>query len=163
MDTIEPFDEYDYITNIWADETIYEDPDYIPEEEDTVDEPAVAAPEPEVPWTVAAPWTEPKVPSQEELRQEWRLQRQLAGIGGEAGLKAAAKARELYIALLDAAVPEELRTPLIRMRRTRRKYKKVDYTGMDTIEPESEYDGITNIWADKTINEDPDYVPYVYA
>lgn len=170
MDTIEPFDEYDYITNIWADQTIYEDPDYIPEEEDTVDEPDVADPEPEVPsaelkvpWTVAAPSAEPKMPSQEELRQEWRLQRQLAGIGGEAGLKAAAKARELYIALLDAAVPEELRTPLIRMRRTRRKYKKVDYTGMDTIEPESDYDGITNIWADKTINEDPDYVPYVYA
>lgn len=35
----------------------------------------------------------------------------------------------------------------------------VDYTGMDTIEPQNEYDGITDIWADQTIYEDPDYVP----
>lgn len=48
-------------------------------------------------------------------------------------------------------------------RRTLRNYKKVDYTGMDTIEPESEYDGITNIWADQTIYSDPDYLPYVHS
>jgi hypothetical protein len=41
--------------------------------------------------------------------------------------------------------------PIKRLRRF------VDYTGMDTIEPESEYDDITNIWLDLTIDEDPDY------
>lgn len=41
--------------------------------------------------------------------------------------------------------------------RPRRNIKRVDYTGMDTIEPESEYDGITDIWADLTLSEDPDY------
>jgi hypothetical protein len=30
---------------------------------------------------------------------------------------------------------------------------------MDTIEPESKYDGITDIWMDTTIHYDPDYVP----
>ena len=35
----------------------------------------------------------------------------------------------------------------------------VDYTGMDTIEHESEYDAITDIWFDLTQAEDPDYVP----
>lgn len=45
------------------------------------------------------------------------------------------------------------------LRRSPRKYKKVDYTGMDTIEPESKYDGITDIWKDETIYEDPDYKP----
>jgi hypothetical protein len=39
MDTIEPLDEYDAITNIWADETIDEDPDYEYEtDEDDEDE-----------------------------------------------------------------------------------------------------------------------------
>ena len=42
--------------------------------------------------------------------------------------------------------------------RPRRNIPRVDYTGMDSIEPESEFDGITNIWADETIEEDPDYV-----
>ena len=41
--------------------------------------------------------------------------------------------------------------------RPRRNIKQVDYTGMDTIEPENEFDGITNIWYDTTIREDPDY------
>jgi hypothetical protein len=40
---------------------------------------------------------------------------------------------------------------------TKRIRKFVDYTGMDTIEPESEYDGITNIWLDTTVFSDPDY------
>jgi len=35
----------------------------------------------------------------------------------------------------------------------------VIYTGMDSIEPESKYDGITDIWMDTTIHYDPDYVP----
>jgi len=35
--------------------------------------------------------------------------------------------------------------------------KFVDYTGMDTIEPYDEYDGITNIWLDTTVFSDPDY------
>jgi hypothetical protein len=39
----------------------------------------------------------------------------------------------------------------------RRNIKNVDYTGMDTIEPESEFDVITNIWEDLTLEEDPDY------
>ena len=45
-------------------------------------------------------------------------------------------------------------------RRSRRKRKHVDYTGMDTIEPLNEYDGITNIWADETIYEDPNWEPF---
>jgi len=42
-------------------------------------------------------------------------------------------------------------------KRTLRNIKRVNYTGMDTIEPESEYDGITNIWADLSRNNDSDY------
>jgi hypothetical protein len=41
---------------------------------------------------------------------------------------------------------------------TTRNLPRVDYTGMDTIEPKSEYD-ITDIWYDLSIFEDPDYVP----
>jgi hypothetical protein len=41
--------------------------------------------------------------------------------------------------------------------RPRRNIARVDYTGMDTIEPECEFDEITDIWADLTIQEDPDY------
>lgn len=41
--------------------------------------------------------------------------------------------------------------------RPRRNIKRVNYTYMDTIEPECEDDGITDIWADLTLNEDPDY------
>jgi hypothetical protein len=44
-----------------------------------------------------------------------------------------------------------------RPQRPRRNIPRVDYTGMDTIEPESEFDGIPDIWADETIQEDPDY------
>jgi hypothetical protein len=40
----------------------------------------------------------------------------------------------------------------------KRSIKPVNYTGMDTIEPEDKYDGITNIWADQTIYWDSDYV-----
>jgi len=43
-------------------------------------------------------------------------------------------------------------------KRSLRNIPRVNYAGMDTIEPESEFDGITNIWADLTIYEDPDYV-----
>ena len=39
----------------------------------------------------------------------------------------------------------------------KRNKKVVNYTGMDTIELINEYDAITNIWADKTVDEDPDY------
>jgi len=42
--------------------------------------------------------------------------------------------------------------------RPKRNCAQIDYTGMDTVEPLNEYDGITNIWADTTIYEDPDYV-----
>lgn len=41
--------------------------------------------------------------------------------------------------------------------RPKRNIKKVSYVGMDTIEPKSEYDAITNIWFDKTIYYDSDY------
>ena len=44
-------------------------------------------------------------------------------------------------------------------RRSNRNIKKVCYMWMDTIEPEDEFDGITNIWEDITIYEDPDYDP----
>lgn len=40
-----------------------------------------------------------------------------------------------------------------------RNIPRVNYTGMDTIEPMDEYDSITNIWADETIYYDPDYNP----
>jgi len=45
------------------------------------------------------------------------------------------------------------------LRRTARRYKKVNYAGMDTIEPECEYDFITNVWHDETIETDPDWLP----
>ena len=88
MDTIEPECEFDGITNIWADETIYEDPDYIPD-----------------------------------------------------------------IKIKHKTTKTQTKT------RPRRNVPVVDYTGMDTIEPECEFDGITDIWADETIYEDPDYIP----
>ena len=43
-------------------------------------------------------------------------------------------------------------------RRSNRNIKKVCYMWMDTIEPE-DVDGITNIWEDITIYEDPNYDP----
>lgn len=45
----------------------------------------------------------------------------------------------------------------LKYQRPQRNIKRVNYTGMDSIEPESEFDGITDIWADITIEEDPDY------
>lgn len=44
------------------------------------------------------------------------------------------------------------------LRKSARCKKHVDYTGMDSIEPESEDDGITDIWADHTMKDDPDYI-----
>lgn len=41
--------------------------------------------------------------------------------------------------------------------RPRRNIPRVNYTGMDAIEPECEHDGITDIWADLTLSEDSDY------
>ena len=41
--------------------------------------------------------------------------------------------------------------------RPKRNIPVVDYTGMDTIEPESEYDNITDIWYDNSIHYDSDY------
>ena len=48
---------------------------------------------------------------------------------------------------------------IIRMEtlRPRRNIPRVNYTGMDTIEPEDEFDEITDIWFDTTIEEDSDY------
>ena len=47
----------------------------------------------------------------------------------------------------------------LEQRKNLRNIPRVDYTGMDTIEPEDEFDGITDIWADLTIYEDHDYLP----
>lgn len=41
--------------------------------------------------------------------------------------------------------------------RPRRNIPRVDYTGMDSIEPESEFDGITDIWFDESLWYDSDY------
>lgn len=41
--------------------------------------------------------------------------------------------------------------------RPQRNIPRVNYMGMDSIDPESEFDGITDIWADKTIKNDPNY------
>ena len=59
---------------------------------------------------------------------------------------------------LDSVIEAHNHIRTMESQRPRRKIPKVDYTGMDTIEPESEYDGITNIWEDVTKSEDPDYV-----
>ena len=44
-------------------------------------------------------------------------------------------------------------------KRPRRNIPLVNYRGMDTIEPDSEYDGITDIYYDNSIHSDPDYIP----
>lgn len=41
--------------------------------------------------------------------------------------------------------------------RPKRNIPVVDYTGMDTIEPESKFDGMTDIWYDESIHFDSDY------
>jgi len=46
-----------------------------------------------------------------------------------------------------------------RTARPKRNQAAVDYTGMDTFEPINDYDGITDIYADYTIYEDPNYNP----
>ena len=97
MDTIEPECEFDGITDIWYDETIHYDPDYVFEEDYDDDD------------------------EDTELDDE----------------------------------DQETMTP----RRTLRNYKVINYTGMDTIEPECEFDYITDIWHDETIHSDPDYTP----
>jgi hypothetical protein len=104
MDTVEPECEFDKpsaspygITDIWADETIYEDPDYVPEDDCDDDDDD-----------------------------------------------------DYDYSELDDFTPSTRRL---------RNLPRVDYTGMDTVEPESEFDGITDIWADTTIDEDPDFVP----
>lgn len=43
--------------------------------------------------------------------------------------------------------------------RPRRNVPRVDYTGMDSIEPETECDGITDIWVDESLWYDSDYNP----
>ena len=43
--------------------------------------------------------------------------------------------------------------------RPRRNVPRVNYTGMDSVEPECDDDGITDIWADETIEKDPNYEP----
>jgi hypothetical protein len=53
---------------------------------------------------------------------------------------------------------EENLLPLL-LPNKKRNRKPVDYTGMDTIEPYDEYDAITDIWYDKSLAYDSDYVP----
>jgi len=71
-----------------------------------------------------------------------------------------------YNGLVSDQFISEAKAEILRLdnSRPRRNIKRVNYTGMDTIEPESEYDGITNIWTDLyiwtdlSIYKDPDYV-----
>jgi len=44
-----------------------------------------------------------------------------------------------------------------KLNRPKRNITRVDYTGMDIIEPLDEFDDITNIWDDLTVHEDPNY------
>lgn len=44
-------------------------------------------------------------------------------------------------------------------RKLRRNIPVVSYVGMDFVEPESEFDGINNPWADTSIYYDSDYIP----
>ena len=55
-------------------------------------------------------------------------------------------------------LPTEKLLPLL-LPNKKRNRKPVDYTGMDTIEPYDEYDAITDIWYDKSLAYDSDYVP----
>jgi hypothetical protein len=48
---------------------------------------------------------------------------------------------------------------VVTLRRSLRNYKKIDYSGMDSIEEESEYDGTKNILHDDTLYSDPDWLP----
>jgi uncharacterized FlaG/YvyC family protein len=44
-----------------------------------------------------------------------------------------------------------------RIARRAQKFGPTSYVGMDSIEPEDEYDGITDIWYDNSVNYDSDY------
>ena len=57
-------------------------------------------------------------------------------------------------ALSDIVLKTKERFAAFESQRPRRNIKRVDYTGMDSIEPECEF---TDIWFDTTIKEDPDY------
>lgn len=59
---------------------------------------------------------------------------------------------------LNEAKAEILRDVSTPSTRPRRNIRRVNYAGMDSIEPECEFDGITDIWADLTLEEDPDYI-----
>lgn len=58
------------------------------------------------------------------------------------------------------AQEEQVQAPVRRSARIARRAQKfgaTSYVGMDSIEPEDEYDGITNIWYDNSVNYDSDY------
>jgi len=55
--------------------------------------------------------------------------------------------------------PKQVTTIEEPVRKSKRNKKVVSYVGMDTIESECEYDGITDIWYDITIHFDEDYNP----
>jgi hypothetical protein len=44
-----------------------------------------------------------------------------------------------------------------KLNRPQRNITRVDYTGMDMIEPLDEFDDITDIWDDLTVDKDPNY------
>ena len=59
------------------------------------------------------------------------------------------------VALNQLQDTEKMLIPYLEIKNKR--FPPVDYTGMDSII--DEYDGITDIWEDTTIGEDPDYDP----
>lgn len=196
MDTIEPECEYDYITNIWADETIYEDPDYIPSSKNIAYSNTYSTPNTKSTTIYTyneqlflnnaqilintinnSPNLHLKAEYIYELYQliniqllrfmklspsKWmQLARVVYNKTSEFQLSITKIATHpLYKCIVSEfnSATKNLAPYFANTSRPRRNIPLVNYTGMDTIEPESEYDGITDIWADLTIYEDPDYI-----
>jgi len=201
MDTIEPESEYDGITNIWADETIYEDPDYLPYTSKTTTPTTTSITTNTTPKTIYTPEEQIFINNVQKLiniintsitaaqkaepiyamykfinshlttflklnPSKWipfanimynktiEFQRDINRLITHPFYHALLS--ELNLAAKNLAPYCSKSITSIRSR-PRRNIPRINYTGMDTIEPESEYDGITNIWADQTIDEDPDY------
>jgi hypothetical protein len=204
MDTIEPESEYDGITNIWADETIHDDPDYKPYSKKTniititnnnttrttpktIYTP-IYTPEEQIFVTnikkltniintsiTAAQKAEPIYAMYKFINShlttflkvnpsKWIA---FANIAYNKTIEFKRDINKLITHPFYHALLSELNLAAKTLApycsksitsRPRRNIPRINYTGMDTIEPESEYDGITDIWADETISYDPDYV-----
>jgi hypothetical protein len=63
------------------------------------------------------------------------------------------------VALGELQNAEKVIITLLEEQPKKKRCRSVDYTGMDTIEPYDEYDGITDIWYDLSIWYDSDYDP----